>query len=67
MPDCCTGVGVCEAVILFLMQTEESLQISRGVFPELGSAYLPFTLYLSKHRLTDHFCLADEIQTCIYH
>lgn len=41
MPDCCTGVRVCEDVILFLMQAEESLQISRGILLHLGSAYFP--------------------------
>lgn len=44
MPGHCIGVGVCEDVILFLMQAEESLQISRGIFPHLGSAYFPVML-----------------------
>lgn len=66
MPDCCIGVGVCEDVILFHMQAEESLQISRGIFPCLGSAYFPVMLLHSKHGPPDLFHLAGEIQR-IYH
>lgn len=66
MPDCCTGVGVCEAVILFLMQAEESLRISRGIAPHPGSACYAIMLQPNKSCLPHIFWLAGEIHIGVY-